>query len=158
MAVKTQQLRQLVARQKHLAVSPNDLIRKVASQMPANHSSAAVVLDDNNKLIGIITEQDIIERAVAVRQNVDETTVKEIMTADPVTIDIDAPLTKALQLLTTHGFRALPVLEGNTVVGIVDIRDLYQVLNQILEEEMSFKNAILNYAYGDSYGAGYRKK
>lgn len=158
MAVNTQQLRQLVARQKHLEVSPDDLIRKVASQMPASHSSAAVVLDKNNKLVGIITEQDIIEKAVAVSRNVDETTVKEIMTNKPVTIDIDAPLTKALKLLTTHGFRNLPVMEGDTVVGIVDIRDLYQVLNKLLEEEVSFKNAILNYAYGDSYGAGYRKK
>ncbi len=157
MAIKNQQLRQLVSQHTYLSVSPDDMIRDVACQMPANHSSAAVVLNDKKELIGIITEQDIVEKAVGVRRNVDETTVREIMTPNPVTISIDAPPTEALLLLTNNGFKTLPVMEGNTVVGIVDIRDLYKVLHHLLEEEVSFKNAILNYAYGDSYGAGYRK-
>ena len=157
MAEKTKFLRDLVQDHKYLKVSPTDLISNVACLMPAHHTSAAAVMSEDEKLIGIITEQDIVEKAVGVYRNVDETKVEDIMTPDPVTISIDAPLNEALKLLTQHGFRTLPVMDGKKVAGIVDIRDLYEALRIMLEEEIKFKEGLMAYAYGDTYGGGYRK-
>ncbi len=77
------------------------------------------------------------------------------MTLNPITISIDAPFTEALQLMTQNGFGTLPVMDGSKLVGIVDIRDLYDSLNVILEAEMNLKDGLIAYAYGDdSYGIG----
>ncbi|MGH1353003.1 MAG: CBS domain-containing protein [Methyloligellaceae bacterium] len=158
MSTEKSPVKELITCNNHLQVAPDDLIRSVAVKMPKSHSSAAVVVDEKTgKLVGIITEQDIVERAVGVRRNVDETTVDEIMTKDPITISVDTPLTEALELLTQHGIRTLPIMEADKVVGILDIRDLYDILNRLLKEEVAFRDGIINYAYGDGYGAGYQK-
>ena len=157
MTNRTKPLHDLVAQYEYLKVSPRDKIRDVAVLMPEHHTSSAAVLDEQGKLIGIVTEQDIVEKAIAVRRNVDATTVEQIMTCDPVTISINSPFTEALQLMTQNGFRTLPVIDGDHVAGIVDIRDLYEALSTLLEEEIGFKNGLISYSWGEEYGAGYRK-
>lgn len=157
MTNKTDQLRELVSRHDYLKASPKDKIRDVAVLMPDHHTSSAAVLNAEGKLIGIVTEADIVKKAIAVRRNVDETNVEHIMTPDPITISINAPLTEALQLMTQNGFRTLPVMEGEKVAGIVDIRDLYDALNHLLEDEMSIKDGLIAYSWGENYGAGYNK-
>tara|TARA_B100000508_G_C11447928_1_gene272418 strand:- start:950 stop:1459 length:510 start_codon:yes stop_codon:yes gene_type:complete len=157
MTMTKQPLRELVERYDYLKVSPKDKIRDVAILMPNHHTSAAVVLDWKDNLIGIVTEQDIVEKAIAVKRNVDETHIEDIMTQNPVTISIDAPFTEALQLMTQNGFRTLPVMDGIRVSGIIDIRDLYDALNHLLEDEISIKDGLIAYSWGDEYGAGFRK-
>ena len=154
---KTKPLHELVSQNQYLRVSPNDLIRNVACQMPEHHTSAAVVLDEKEKLIGIVNEQDIVEKAVGARRNVDETTVDKIMTSDPVTISIDAPFTEALLLMTENSFRTLPVMDGDHVAGIFDIRYLYDALIKLLKEEINLRDGLISYAWGDGYGAVYSK-
>jgi len=157
MTDKTQPLRELVSRYDYLKASPKDKIRDIAVLMPEHHTSSAAIVDTQGKIIGLITEQDIVEKAIAVRRNVDNTTADQIMTLNPTTISINAPFTEALQLMTQNGFRTLPVVDGDVLVGIVDIRDLYDALNTLLEEEMSIKDGLISYSWGEEYGAGRNK-
>ncbi len=137
-----------------LEVSPDDLVRKVACAMPEHHTSAAAVLDENGMLVGIVTERDIVEKAVAERNNVDETTVDKIMTRDPITIQAQGTLIEALDIMTKNGIRTLPVMDGEKFVGIIDIRDLYEGMQNLLREQLKMNEAMLTYAFGESYGAG----
>lgn len=52
--------------------------------------------------------------------------------------------------MTQNGFRTLPVMEGEKVAGIVDIRDLYDTLNRLLEDEMSIKDGLIAYSWGEN--------
>ncbi len=144
-------LRRLVSSHNYLKVSPTDMIRNVACLMPAHHTSAALVVDLGGRLAGLITERDIVEKAVGIYRNVDRTTVGEIMKRDPITIDINQTHSDAMNMMTTHGLRTLPVLEDGLPAGIVDIRDLYKLVYDMLEQEIKSKNSLLSYCYGDSY-------
>lgn len=125
--------------------------------MPNHHTSSALVIDEEGDLAGLLTERDIIKKSIGVHKNVDETTVAEIMVKRPTTIDINATLNEALKVFTSSGYRTLPIMNDAKPIGILDIRDLYSALNDILEKEVSFKNALMGYVYEENYGAGYKK-
>jgi CBS domain-containing protein len=84
----------------------------------------AVVVTEGNRLVGIVTERDIL-RAVATG-GVDGP-VAEAMTHSPETIGPDESAGQAAALMIHGGFRHLPVVDGDNVVGMVSIRDLVRV-------------------------------
>ena len=86
--------------------------------------SALVMLGDDFE--GIFTERDIMK---AISKNADRgrtMTVREFMTSEPRTIDADATVGEALDLMLTGGFRHLPVTESGALAGIVSMTDLVQ--------------------------------
>jgi len=97
----------------------------VARRMVDRNVGAVLVLEDG-RLAGIMTERDLM-RAVA-RGLSDETIVGECMTADPETIAPDDTIEHAAVLMIHGGFRHLPVVDGDDVVGVLSIRDLVQVV------------------------------
>jgi CBS domain-containing protein len=97
----------------------------VARRMVDRNVGAVLVLEDG-RLAGIMTERDLM-RAVA-RGLSDETVVGECMTADPETIAPDDTIEHAAVLMIHGGFRHLPVVDGDDVVGVLSIRDLVQVV------------------------------
>jgi CBS domain-containing protein len=97
----------------------------VAQRMVDRNVGAVLVLEDG-RLAGIMTERDLM-RAVA-RGLSDDTVVSECMTADPETIAPDDTIEHAAVLMIHGGFRHLPVVDGDDVVGVLSIRDLVQVV------------------------------
>jgi CBS domain-containing protein len=97
----------------------------VARRMVDRNVGAVLVLEDG-RLAGIMTERDLM-RAVA-RGLSDDTVVSECMTADPETIAPDDTIEHAAVLMIHGGFRHLPVVDGDDVVGVLSIRDLVQVV------------------------------
>jgi CBS domain-containing protein len=108
-----------------LGVPPDTTVAAAAERMSGGRVGAVVVLADG-KLRGILTERDVL-RAVA-EGRVEGTTVADWMTADPETIEPDESTEMAATLMIHGGFRHLPVLRGDEVVGIVSIRDLMRVV------------------------------
>ena len=97
----------------------------VAQRMAERNVGAVLVMDDG-RLAGIMTERDIM-RAVA-RGLRDDTVVGGCMTADPETIAPDDTIDHAAVLMIHGGYRHLPVVDGDDVVGVLSIRDLVQVV------------------------------
>jgi CBS domain-containing protein len=94
-----------------------------ARQMHERKVGAVVVLDEG-RLVGILTERDVL-RAVATDGV--GLTVGESMTHAPDTVEQDESSGHAAALMIHGGFRHLPVVDGDAVVGIVSIRDLMRV-------------------------------
>lgn len=110
---------------RHLLTVEADLpLAQVAERMVAREVGAALVLD-GEQLAGILTERDVL-RAVA-RGIRDDTVVRDFMTRDPETIEPDETTEHAATLMMHGGFRHLPVVEGDDVVGILSIRDLMRI-------------------------------
>ena len=82
----------------------------------------AVLVMDDGRLTGILTERDVL-RAVAQGLR-DDTRVADCMTAHPETIGPDDTTEHAVVLMIHGGFRHLPVVEGDDLVGVISIRDL----------------------------------
>jgi len=108
-----------------LTVEPTTPLHQAAEKMCDRGVGAALVISHEH-VSGILTVRDVL-RAVATG-GVEGTNVAAWMTRDPETIDIDEATGHAAAVMIHGGFRHLPVLEGDTPVGIVSIRDLMKVV------------------------------
>jgi CBS domain-containing protein len=108
-----------------LTVDAEAPIVAVAQRMADRNVGAVLVLEDG-RLAGIMTERDLM-RAVA-RGLRDDAVVGECMTPDPDTIAPDDTIEHAAVLMIHGGYRHLPVVDGDDVVGVLSIRDLVQVV------------------------------
>jgi CBS domain-containing protein len=108
-----------------LTVDPAAPVVAVAQRM-ADRNVGAVLVTEDGRLAGIMTERDIM-RAVA-RGLREDAVVGECMTAHPDTIAPDDTIEHAAVLMIHGGYRHLPVLDGDDIVGVLSIRDLVQVV------------------------------
>ena len=104
------------------SVPPTATVAEAAETMVKGRVGSAVVVD-GPWLLGIFTERDALRVAAA---GVDPTTtgVKDWMTKDPITVDPDTDSDDAAAIMATEGFRHLPVVDGESVVGVVSLRDV----------------------------------
>lgn len=107
-----------------LSVEPGETITAAAQRM-VERNVGTVLVFDGGRLVGIMTERDLM-RAVA-RGLHGDAVVAEYMTKDPETIEPDDTTRHAAVLMIHGGFRHLPVVERDDVVGILSIRDLMRV-------------------------------
>jgi CBS domain-containing protein len=109
-----------------LAVEPEVPVTQVARRMVERDVGAVLVLDGHGRLTGIMTERDLM-RAVA-RGLHEKAVVADCMTSDPETVEAGATTSHAAVLMIHGGFRHLPVVEGEDVVGVLSIRDLVRLV------------------------------
>ena len=111
------------------SVSKNDNLRKVVIEMTEKPQGAALVVDGENQLIGIITEGDL-RRALADGKDIDKITVIDLMTPNPIAININSPLKEAIILMEDRKSQisVLPVVknDGKTCAGLLRLHDIYQ--------------------------------
>jgi CBS domain-containing protein len=103
-----------------ITVAPEDTLGEVAERM-TRQNTGAVIVKDFGRLIGILTERDML-RAMAARVHTSDARVRQWMTADPVTAEPGMDLEEAAQVMLDNGFRHLPVVEGQNVLGVVSLR------------------------------------
>ncbi|MEZ2128271.1 MULTISPECIES: CBS domain-containing protein [unclassified Sinorhizobium] len=133
---------------KVVTVSPDNSVKRAAEVMLANHVSGLPVVDDKGRLVGIISEGDLLRRAElgggAIAALGDENLsaeerarlfvksnawkVGDVMSASPVTVMEDALLMRVARLMEEHHIKRLPVMRGDTLVGIVSRADLLQAI------------------------------
>jgi CBS domain-containing protein len=121
---------------RHLVtVDPASSLRR-ASQVMTDRGVGCAIAVENEKVAGIITERDILH-AVAHEQNVDTTTVGDVMTREVVSGAPGWDLIKAIKTMTEGGFRHLLVMELDDPVGIVSLRDLMDTMAELVPSETS---------------------
>jgi len=109
-----------------VTVGPDDSITSVCRTLESRRVGSALVVADG-KLAGILTERDIV-RAVADGTDLDATPASDYMSQVVTTISASEPLGAAAQLMTSQGIRHLPVVDGDSLVGVLSIRDVMRGL------------------------------
>jgi CBS domain-containing protein len=104
-----------------LTVEPSDTIGEAAEKMNAANVGAVVVVEDMVRIVGIVTERDLL-RAVASRARAAEARVRQWMTPDPVTIGPELTIEQAAKIMFDNNFRHLPVVKDGRALGIVSLR------------------------------------
>jgi CBS domain-containing protein len=97
----------------------------------------AVVVMQAGALLGVISERDVVRQCVCAGRHTAETPVTEAMTREPKTVEADADLAQALQIMAEGGFHHIPVLRGGEAVGLIssdDIPDEYRMLLERFRE------------------------
>jgi len=105
------------------SVTPDtDLVMVARKMKELNVGSVPVV--EGNRLLGIITDRDIVVRSVAEGQNPLNEQARNVLTPDPTTIDADADVREASELMAREQIRRLPVVESGSLVGFLSLGDL----------------------------------
>ncbi|WP_172328782.1 CBS domain-containing protein [Mangrovicoccus sp. HB161399] len=123
-------------------VSPDATVREACHKLAVAPEGAVAVLD-GRELVGIVSEHDVIARAICADRATTETLVAAVMTADPCTIDVSASLAEAMKIMTDGDFRHLPVMLGSELVGILSMRDIPTQYRLLVERFAEFRDTAL---------------
>ncbi len=121
-----------------------------ATEMKKANIAAILVMDDDDKLEGIVTERDLTRRVIADGKTPQDTLLGDIMTPDPDTLDPSDSAGDALEMMRARSFRHLPVSKDGKVLGMVSVRDLYAAVKADLEDDIKETEA---FVFGDRYSA-----
>jgi CBS domain-containing protein len=137
-----------------VTVHPDSPIMNAAQLMLKHHFSGLPVVDDNGRVVGIVTEHDLlrrtdrpgsqqpywlqlmIERAAVAKESVrfEDAKVKEVMTSDPLVVMEDTPIEDVCHMMHQRGIKRLPVVRDGRLVGIVSRVDLVRALATVIHQ------------------------
>lgn len=105
-------------------INKETTIYEAANKLAHSNVGAMLVLDENDNLAGIFTERDIVKKVIT--NNIPfSNKASEVMTTDPISIEMTTPIGFALQLMTEGGFRNLPIVDvDNNPIGVISIKDI----------------------------------
>ncbi|WP_200301724.1 CBS domain-containing protein [Streptomyces adelaidensis] len=106
-----------------VTVGPQASVTAVARLM-RDQDIGAVLVTDHDHLRGLVSDRDLVVRALAEGADPGQTTVAQVCSAELVTVGADEELGRAVQVMREHAVRRLPVVDGDTPVGIVALGDL----------------------------------
>ncbi len=115
-----------IMRTELVTVAPTSTVAEAATVM-GEHGVGSALVVDGERPVGIFTERDAL-RALASDFDAPRHPVSQWMSRELVTLPVDADARAARDLMLERGFRHLPVVEGDRVVGIVSLRDLSRAL------------------------------
>lgn len=105
-------------------VGQDNTVCDVAKLMSENHIGSVPVCDDQQNVIGIVTDRDIILRSIACDKDIKQTKVSEIMTTDVVRTSKDTDVSWVADIMARNQIRRIPVVENEKLVGIITVGDL----------------------------------
>ena len=109
------------------SVAPNDSVID-AIRLMAQKGVGAVLVMEGAALVGIISERDYARKVVLHGRSSADTAVREIMTADVITVGLNETVEHCMQIVTEHRIRHLPVIEDDEVIGVISIGDLVKAV------------------------------
>ncbi len=130
------------------SVSPKNSVYK-ALELMAEKNVGAVLVVENGRMAGIITERDYARKIILMGRTSLDTPVEDIMSKDMVTIDPEQTIEDCLALMTSHHIRHLPVMERGRLVGMVSMRD---VIDVIISGKQDTIDNLENFIMGKGYG------
>ncbi|HSD80416.1 MAG TPA: CBS domain-containing protein [Solirubrobacteraceae bacterium] len=95
-----------------------------AARAMAQDDIGAVLVTDNGRVTGIVTDRDIVVRSIAEGRDPSSTKVTEVCTADPATLTVDQSVEDAIRIVREQDVRRIPVVQDGRPAGIVSIGDL----------------------------------
>lgn len=127
------------------SVGPDTLVYDAIKLMSEVQVGALVVLDNNNKLVGIISERDYTRKIVLQNRSSRDTPVRDIMTENVLTVSPEQSMEECMVLMSKNHIRHMPVVEDDHPIGIVSVMD---VMKNIISEKEFIISQLENYISG----------
>ena len=105
------------------SVGPADSVM-AALQVMTDHNIGFLVVLDQGKLVGVLSERDCARRILMARKPPDTTPISDVMTRTVITVDLTHHFADCLRLMHQHGFRHLPVMDRGKLIAVLSVRDL----------------------------------
>src|SRR5436190_1581706 len=109
-------------------VGENESLADAARKMADLDVGSLPICGEDNRLKGMLTDRDIVVKALAQGRNPDEITAGQLAEGKPVTVGADDDVTEILRTMGSHQVRRLPVIDGHDLVGMVAVADVARAL------------------------------
>lgn len=128
------EMAEIIRNQKPLMLNPATTIQEACRRMHGRKIGAVLVTSEKGALVGIFTGRDAV-RMLARGRDPTVTTLKDVMTRKPATMQPRGTAIEALRLMRDGGFRHVPVVDDGTVIGIVSRGDFRGLEHDRMDEE-----------------------
>jgi len=126
-----------------ITIWPGASLQSAVERMASRHIGALVVVDDAHKIIGVLTERDVVVALAAGSEKAPALSVKDVMSPRLHTCGPDDTLAELMAVMTEHRVRHLPVVDNGQLLGLVSIGDLVKARLG----ELEFESHVLRDAY-----------
>jgi CBS domain-containing protein len=115
-----------------VTVAPDDRVREALRKM-IDHDFGSVVVAEDGRAVGVFTERDVTRHVLTDVALLDER-IRDLMSGPPITVQPGDQIVDVFELMNGKGIRRLPVVDGDTLVGIVTEGDLRRWVGQVAKE------------------------
>ena len=129
------------------SVASTDTVFK-ALEVMAEANISAIMVTENDKVVGIFTERDYSRKCELKGLSAINTSVRDVMTQQMMTITMKTSIDQCMKLMNQYHIRHLPVIENDTMAGMVSMRD---VVDMLLSERESTIMGLENYILGSGF-------
>lgn len=113
-----------------------------ATEIMNEHEIGCIIVKENGKPVGIVTERDLLKRVLFHKKNPDRTKLSEIMSKPLISIKPETPVSVAAKMMIMKQIKKLPVVKDENLVGILSLTDLVRVLRKHdMTDKLQVKNA-----------------
>lgn len=127
-------VRELIEGRSVVSTSPESTVLDAVRTMTERNIGAMPVIQDS-RLVGVFSERDLMTRVVARQLSPVETSISDVMSGNVSSATPDDELTECIEKMKKNGYRHLPVLDGDKVVGFISLRDLLDCDRQAVRHE-----------------------
>ena len=142
--MKIASLRNLKSFKENFAFGTDTPISEIALALKDKKIGAVPIVDDDNKLLGIVSERDIVSKLVVEAKDADLTTAKDIMTSKIITAKLNDDINYTIDVMKNNNIRHMPVLDANNrLTDFFSIRDFLRAeMQDNLEIKQNHKNVV----------------
>ncbi|MGD0753370.1 MAG: CBS domain-containing protein [Anaerolineales bacterium] len=126
-------------------VGPDAPVQDAIDLLAAHNVGALLVMDIQGKVVGILSERDIVRKVGLRGKSADEKKVSQIMTSKVLYVEASQTVEECMALMNEKGIRHLPVYENGALLGLISVRD---VLHTIISEQKIFITHLEKYIRG----------
>jgi CBS domain-containing protein len=129
------------------SVGPNATVRE-ALELMAKHNIGALLVLDDDLLVGIFSERDYARKVVLKDKRSSDVRVSEIMTSKVITINTKHTIDQCMQIMTDNHIRHLPIVDDQKVIGLISIGD---VVREMIGYQKSMIEQLQSYIAGQKF-------
>jgi CBS domain-containing protein len=119
-----------------------------ALQLMAEKNIGAVLVLEDDELIGIFSERDYARKVILLGRASKDTLIKDVMTSRVITVETDQKIEECMQIMSDKHIRHLPVNRDGRLIGIISIND---IVSAIIHEQKEHINSLESYISGSPY-------
>jgi CBS domain-containing protein len=121
-----------------ISTAPSTIVKDAMNLMIEKHIHCLVVYE-NEKMCGIVSDRDYAHKIVAKGLDPEQVKVGDIMTRNVITINRAASIADCMKIMSEHRFRHLPVAEGEDIVGMISMTDVMRVMMASADEDQEWQ-------------------
>lgn len=146
-AISKRPIRKLPTLRPPVCVAPAASIRQTIRSMNERRNGCVLVVEPDDRLVGVFTERDVLTKIAGCDIDLDATPVADVMTADPECLTLDDGIAYAMNMMSVGGFRHIPLVDaGRRPTGVVAMRDIVDYIVDM------FPEAVLNLPPSPAHG------